>query len=167
MGVGFAFTVTMAVAKQLPEVYEMVVVPVRLALAVTIPVAAPTEAIVPDIFQVPPGLESDNVVVEPWQMDRFPFMAAETPLTVMVNVPVHPAAVVYVIAAVPLEIPVTTPAAETPETAVAPELHVPPATASCNKVVPPVHIVAVPVIVGKALTVMMVLAVQPATPDCA
>jgi len=68
--------------------------------------------------------------------------------------------------AVPLATPVTTPAALTvafPD----PELHVPPATASCSAVVPPMHIAAVPVTVGTALTVTVVFATQPAAPVAA
>lgn len=65
----------------------------------------------------------------------------------------------------PLATPVTKPAAFIVAIPGDPELHVPPETASCKTVVPPMHIVAVPVIVGTVLTVTIVIATHPAAPD--
>jgi hypothetical protein len=83
-------------------------------------------------------------------------------LTTTVIDVVQPEEVVYVIGAEPTVTPVTTPDVRpTVATAVFPLLHVPPLVRSCNKVVPPVHMVIVPVIGAAALTDTIAVAAQP------
>ena len=65
IGVGLALIVSIAVAEQTAVVYDTVVVPVRLALAVTTPVALPTVASRLLMLHVPPVPTSLNEVVAP------------------------------------------------------------------------------------------------------
>ena len=65
--------------------------------------------------------------------------------------------------AVPKEIPVTIPVeAPTVATKALLLVHVPPVTELCNVVVPPTHVVVMPVIGATGLTVMVSVAEQPA-----
>ena len=75
------------------------------------------------------------------------------PATVNETVVAQPDEVVYVIVVVPLATPVTTPDALIVATAVVDDDHVPPDTVLDNVDVPPITVVAVPVIVGNAFTV--------------
>lgn len=72
----------------------MVAVPVSVALAVTTPVDPTTLAIPLPILQVPPALASVSVVLVPWHKNKLPLIAEDVPLTVTVNIPIHPPAVV-------------------------------------------------------------------------
>jgi hypothetical protein len=164
IGLGLGLTVTTAVARQVLVVYEMVLVPVKLALAVTSPEDDPIMATSVVPLHIPPGLASLSVLVPPLHKDKLPLMTTDGPLTVIVIMPVQPVAVVYVIIALPSAIPVTTPVGLTVANAVDPELHVPPVTTSCSAVVPPGHTVVVPLMAGTVLTVTTVVAMQPADP---
>jgi hypothetical protein len=90
---------------------------------------------------VPPGVASLSVIAEPSQTAPGPVIAAGNGSTVTTVVRAQPVAViVYVIAAVPVEIPETIPVdAPIVAIAVAPLSHVPPGVASERVVVCPVH----------------------------
>ena len=75
------------------------------------------------------------------------------PATVNETVVAQPDEVVYVIVVVPFATPVTTPNEVIVATAVVDDDHVPPAIVLDNVDVPPMTVVAVPVIVGNAFTV--------------
>jgi len=75
-------------------VYEIVAVPVVLALAVTTPVDPTTLATMLLMLHVPPEVASLNVVDAPWHNDILPLMAVERPLTVTTNVLIQPVVVV-------------------------------------------------------------------------
>ena len=85
-----------------------------------------------------------------------------TALTVIVTVVLQPAAVVYVMTLVPLATPVTSPVeASTVATAMVPLLKVPPVILGVKVVVEPTQTLVVPLIVGRALTVTVVVVLQP------
>ena len=124
---GNGFTVTIAVAAQIPKVYEIVAVPV--ALPVTIPVAV-IEAVVGSVLlHKPPPVASLSDVVSPRHTVSVPDLAAGCVTTVTMVVAAH-APIVYDITVVPTPIPVTTPVVDIVPTAGVTLLHVPPPVAS-------------------------------------
>jgi len=106
---------------------------------------------------------SVSVILEPTHTAGRPLIAAGSGFTVTVEVIKHPVGNVYVIVALPADIPVTVPEigpiVATPALLLA---HVPPDDVLLNVVVAPTQTDAVPVIAaGKALTVAVVLEEQP------
>jgi hypothetical protein len=163
--VGCALTVIVAVLEHpLLLVYVIVVVPA--ATPVTTPalltVATPvledvhgfTAAGVPDPV---------SVVVDPTQTFNVPVIAG-CALTVTVAVLLHPLLLVYVMIAVPAATPVTTPALLTVATPVLDDVHGLTAAGvpdPVSVVVDAIQMVNVPVIVGCALTVTVVVLLHP------
>ena len=93
MAEGNGFIVTLVVTKQLKgEVYVVIAAPA--ATPPNTPVVAPivaTEVLL--LVQVPPGVASLNVLVDPWHMDVLPTMPDGRGFTVIVVVLLHPAVV--------------------------------------------------------------------------
>jgi hypothetical protein len=88
-----AFTVTSAVAEQLPSVYTILVEPVL--IAVTTPVEASTDAIEPSpLLHAPPVVDELSVVVLPLQSVSDPVIAPGVASVVNTDVVTHPALVV-------------------------------------------------------------------------
>ena len=111
---------------------------------------------------VPPVVASVNVAVKPWQTSVAPAIAAGNGLTVTGAFEEHPAAVIYVIVAVPPDIPVTTPVVAPIDATIALLLlHVPPPIELDNAVVLPTHTCIVPEIEGKPFTTTVAIAEQP------
>ena len=133
----------------------------------TIPVEEPTVAI--DgllLVHVPPGLGFVSVIV----LNTHTLFPVDGPdigpgeeITVIVNVLKQPVGSIYVMVAVPVEMPVTRPVAEpTVATAGLLLLHVPPGVADVSVVTAPIQTVDVPAIVaGSGLTVTTAVAIHP------
>ena len=124
---GNGFTVTIAVAAQIPKVYDIVVVPVP--LPVTIPPAVIEAVVTSVLLHTPPPVASLSEVVSPRHTARVPDIAAGCVTTVTMVVAAH-APIVYDITVVPTPIPVTTPVTDTVPTTGVTLLHVPPPVAS-------------------------------------
>src|SRR5204862_639672 len=110
MGSGIGLTVTVAVLMQpVPSVYVIIATPTF--TPPTTPVPDPTVAMnVLPLLQVPPGVTSARVVVNPIHTFMVPVMVAGSGLTVTVAVLIHPVLVkVYVIIDVPADTPETIP----------------------------------------------------------
>lgn len=121
-----------------------------------------TEALL--LVHAPPLVASFRLVVSPTQTLDVPVTDAGLPLTVTTFVARQPDANVYDIVAVPADTPVTTPEASIEATTVLLLLHVPLPVTSLSVVVEPAHTLAVPVMAdGTALTVTVVVAIQPRT----
>ena len=137
------------------------------AVPVLIPEKAPendTVAIagLPLVHETPPPVASVRNVVLPWHTSVLPDIAAGAALTVTLYVLLQPVGSVYVIIAVPAELPVTFPEPP-PVTVVLSELHVPPLVASLSVIVELSHTLTGPVIAaGFGLTVIIIVARQPA-----
>ncbi len=113
-------------------------------------------------FQVPPAGISLNVAVLPWHTWVVPDIADGSVFTVTVVEAVQPAVVVYLMITLPVATPDTIPlAASTTAMLVLLLLHVPPVGESLNVVMLPAHIVLLPVTGVIALTVTVVVALQP------
>jgi len=157
---GNGFTVTIVVVIQpVGNVYDTTAVPAL--KPVTVPPVSDTAIIVYSVDHVPPPA-SLSVIDEPTHKGTFPEIASGKGFTVIVVVVIQPVGNVYVIVAVPVALPVTTPDGDTE--AVAPDelAHVPPAVASLSAVVSPTHTFMVPVMpAGKGFTVTTAMLVQP------
>lgn len=114
------------------------------------------------LLQVPPVVASLNIDVPPTQTEVMPVIADGTGKMVITTVAIQPVGKVYVIIAVPDDMPVTMPdEIPTVATTVLLLLQVPP-PASNKAVVWPTHTMVTPVIVpGKGLTVMVIVAAHP------
>lgn len=113
----------------------MVAVPT--AIPVTTPLAEIVAVPVALLLHTPPEVALVSVIVLPVQTTGLAGkMAPGAVFTVAMVDTEHPA-IVYNIVAVPTELPVTTPPAETDAMPVALLLHAPPAVASVKVVVPP------------------------------
>jgi len=127
---------------------------------VTTPLDEPTAATpgVP-LVHVPPAGELASVVVPPEQITIVPDIAPGRALTVTILVTKQPADSMYVIVAVPADIPLTVPLSEpTVATVTLPLVHVPPPVVDDSDVDAPIHTVAVPVIdAGIGFTVAIVV----------
>jgi hypothetical protein len=160
---GCVLTVTGLVEKQPPDnVYVITVVPALTPF--TTPVEEPTVATpVLPLVQVPPVGEELRAVVEPVQTDAVPVIAEGALDTVTAWVAKQPPDNVYVITAVPVLTPFTTPVEEpTVAIPVPPLVQVPPVGEELRVVVEPVQTEAVPVIAdGCVLTVTAWVAKQP------
>ena len=86
IAVGCVFTVTVAVAAQLPIVYDTVEVPVLILLAVTVPPVLIVATVVVTLLHTPPPVASVSVIELPWQMGVLPLMAAGKVVTVAICV---------------------------------------------------------------------------------
>lgn len=135
---------------------------------VTTPEREPTVATAGVLLvQVPPGVVLASVVVLPVQTDKDPDIAPTEALTVTVTVDAQPVDIsVYVIVAVPVDTPVTTPDEEpTVATEGVPLVHTPPGEEEVSVPVPPGHSAVGPVMPGNGLTVIdalpVMVAVQP------
>lgn len=141
----------------------MAVVPV--VRPVIAPVADPIVATeVVALAHVPPVVASVSVMLAPTHKADGPLIAAGNGFTVTVVFLKHPPGAVYVTIAVPAETPVTTPVDVPTVTVEAAVLHDPPAVTSASVIVlPPAHTLTGPVMTsGKALTVTVAIAIQPA-----
>lgn len=129
----------------------MVVVPAR--IPDTTPVA--TLAVVGMLlFQTPPLVASVSVVVSPTHTLGVPVMAAGVSVTVTTWVVAHPVPSVYVINAVPVDTPLTTPVVPPIDIFELVLLHAPPGVASVSILINPVQIWRLPVITdGSGFTV--------------
>jgi len=132
---------------------------------VTMPEAEPidaTDGVALD--QLPPVVAFDKVVVAPIETPDAPVIAAGDALIVIVVVLKHPLPSVYVIVAVPGDIPITIPVAESTVALVGLLVdQTPPGVAWLSAVVSPTHTLSVPVIAaGVAFTVTCVMLEQPA-----
>jgi hypothetical protein len=161
MAAGAGLTVTVANAEHpVGSVYVITAVPPE--MPVTAPEPEPTVATpVAPVLHVPPPA-SVNVVISPGQMTIVPEIALTALFTVTVVNAVHPVGSVYVISDVPGDAPITMPVPE-PMVAIVvlPLLHVPP-PASVSVVVPPTHMLVVPLMAdGKGFTVSVVFVVHP------
>ena len=159
MELGAAVTDTILVTLQLPpRVYVIIAVPGDTAdtMPDAIPIVA-TEGFA--LIHVPPVETSPRVVVVPVQMtDVPPVMGEGVAKTVTTLVALQPVPSEYVIVAVPVETPVTTPEEPTVAILVAELLQTPPPTAFVNVVVAPAHMLAVPRIgAGEGFTVTTVV----------
>ena len=115
------------------------------------------------LIHVPPGDESDKIVVRPKQTLLMPLTATGSGFTVTPTVAIQPVGKVYVIIAVPASAPPTVPV-PTPTTATEISLldQTPPAVISVSAIVNPAQTFVVPVMAaGSAYTVTIVLARQP------
>ncbi len=136
------------------------------AIPVTTPVllTVATDGVADDQGVVPSAVpDPTKVVVDPAQTIAVPVIVG-VPLTVTIWVVVQPPVFIYVITLVPAEIPDTTPVLLTVATDGVADAHgvVPSAVAEpLNVVVEPTQTLAVPVIVGFALTVTVCVCVQP------
>lgn len=160
---GSALTVTDVLTEQ-PEPNEYVMVAIPAVTPVTIPVDDPTVAIPGALLvHVPPVTPSLSVVARPMHTCVTPVIAVGTVFTVTVAVALQPAAIVYVIPAVPAVMPLTTPVVDpTLAMVVAPLVHVPPVVMLLSVVVCPAHKVILPVIAaGIALTLIVLNTAQP------
>lgn len=130
------------------------------ALPKTTPDEEPTAAIeVALLLQVPPVVGLLSAVVLPRHTPVLPVIDVRL-LTVTVVLPMQPAVVVKVMAAVPAATPVTTPPLTTVAIEVLPLLQAPPPTLLLSVVVRLMHICFVPVIDGKGFTVTYILIVS-------
>ena len=137
----------------------MVVVPV--ATPVTIPLVEPmvaTDGLL--LVHVPPVVGSVRVVVAPTHTNGVPPIVPGAVLTVTTAVAVQMPPVVYVIVAVPAEIPVTVPEPE-PMVAMAGLLlvHMPPVTALVRVVVAPTQTCRVPPMEAGVVTTVTIVVV--------
>src|ERR1035437_7897558 len=163
--VGSAFTVTVAVMVQpLLLVYVITLVPAEtpvtnpVLLTVATDGVADTHAL--DAAGVP---EPVSCVVNPVQTFSVPVIVGSA-FTVTVAVMVQPLLLVYVITLVPAETPVTNPVLLTVATDGVADTHALDAAGvpePVNCVVNPTHTFDVPVMVGKAFTVMVAVMLQP------
>lgn len=156
-------TVTTTCAAQPPTVYLMVVVPGF--EPVTMPVSAPTDAIVTGVLvHRPPEVELDNEIDAPTQTLVGPEIADGNGFTVIILVTKHPPPMLYVTTPVPTDMPVTTPVVD--PTLIFPDdvCQVPPATEFESVVLVPTHTVESPVIApGVGVTVTVFTSIQPNT----
>lgn len=130
------------------------------ATPVTTPVEEPTVAIDPlPLLHVPPAVASVRLDVEPAHASVVPEIPTGNGLTVIGVVVIQPVPIVYVIVALPVATPVTTPPVLTIAVAISLLLHAPPAVASVTLVVKPRHTFPLPVIAaGNGLMVTGVVA---------
>ena len=116
------------------------------------------------LVQMPPAVVQLSWVLEPGHVAGAPPIAAGAAFTVSDAVAKHPALCVYVITAIPVLMPVTTPV---PASTVALETllldHVPPVAPAASVVVAPGHTCSVPVTgPGIGVTVTITDVLQPA-----
>lgn len=150
------YTVTVVTAVQPSDVvYTIVAVPPDIPRAVPLLTPIVATAGLP-LLHVPPVVPLLSVDVLPWQRLVVPVMAL-IGLTVIIDVAVQPAGVMYFINADPLEIPDTIPADDIVAIVVAPLLHVPPGVASLNVIVKPWQTDVGPVMGASGLTVAVVV----------
>ena len=150
----------MPVAQPVPKVYDTVVVPA--AMPATVPVVAPmvpTAAVL--LLQVPPAVLLPSVVVWPAHTSGIPLIVPGTALTVIVVVFWQPVDGVFVIIAVPLVNPVTSPVVGFTDTVGSALAQVPPAIVLASVIVAPTHKLVGPLITGSGYTVTGVVAAQP------
>ena len=123
----------------------MVAVPV--VTPVTTPVAEPIVTSLPDVLQLPPGVPSATVIIEPSHTAVGPVITAGSGFTGMVAVVAQPVPIEYVIIEVPVVTPNTTPLLD-PMVAipVEPLIHVPPVVGSVSVPIRPIHIDVLPMI---------------------
>jgi hypothetical protein len=129
---------------------------------VTIPVVGPTVAtVVVLLVHSPPGTASVNAVLSPVHKEALPVIG-NLGLTVIILLAVQLPPIEYVMVAVPPATPLTTPVPLIVATAVLLLVQPPPPGASLSVIVSPWHTDDGPVIIpGVALTVTVVVAVQP------
>ena len=125
---------------------------------VTVPLVPTVAIAVFDDDHVPSAVASESEIVAPSHTDEEPLTAATAgpPFTVTILfTDAHP--IIYEISELPALTPVTTPVVGcTVATAGVPELHVPPDTELLSVVVPPMQIVAVPLMAaGMGFTVIV------------
>lgn len=96
----------------------------------------------------PPGVRLLNVVVAPWQTFNEPVIELGNGFTAIDILMLQPVGTVYIIVALPIALPVTSPDAFTLAIPGADELHVPPLTLLVNIVVEPIHTCDAPPIAG-------------------
>ena len=147
-------------AQPVPKVYDTVVVPA--AMPATVPVVAPmvpTAAVL--LVQVPPPVLLPNVVDWPAHTSGIPLIVPGTALTVIVVVFWQPVDGVFVIIAVPLVNPVTSPVVGFTDTVGSALAQVPPAIVLASVIVAPTHKLVGPLITGSGYTVTGVVAAQP------
>ena len=114
------------------------------------------------LLQVPPGVRSLRVVVDPVQTVCVPVILTGVGLTTTPSVTKQPAGNVYVIVGLPAATPPTIPVDPTVARSVLLLIHVPPPTPSVNGVVWPTHTVVLPPIrVGAWFTVIIDVVTQP------
>jgi hypothetical protein len=147
-------TVMVLVIKQLfGAVYEMIAVPAP--LPVTTPVESPMPA-TPGLLlaQVPPVVMSLRVMLLPLHSLAGPLMDDGSGSTVNTVVTAQPAGLVYVIVAVPGDVPVTMPVAgTTPAMATLLLAHVPPVIEALRRLLFPLQTEVTPEITGTGFTV--------------
>ena len=134
------------------------------AVPFTTPVVTPTLAIEGDpLLQLPPVVVLLSVIVEPRQTEEGPVIDPGAACTETTTVAKQPEVNIYVIVAVPIELPETRPPVEvTSATPALLVLHDPPGAPSVNKEVPPKHIFVLPNIAGgPAVTVTTRVPVLP------
>lgn len=113
----------------------------------------------PELHTPPPA--SDNATMKPTHRALFPVMVDGCGLTVTTDVAVHPDGIVYVINAVPADIPVTTPPVLTVAIEVGVLLHEPPVVASLKVIMCPSHTLPGYRIGDIGLIVKVAVAMQP------
>jgi hypothetical protein len=130
---------------------------------VTTPEVLTVATDVAELLHVPPKPpETDNVEVEPAHIELTPVIVPGLELTVTIIIVEQPVGKVYVIAVVPIDVPVTIPVAN-PTVAIAgfEDTHTPPAGLDDKVEDTPVHIKGLPVIeVGKGFTVTTAVAIS-------
>jgi hypothetical protein len=105
---GKGLTVSTATLTHAPNAYDIIEVPG--ATPVTMPDVLPIDAAAPVLLlQVPPVSVIASAVVAPGQAVSVPLIEESGAFTVRVLVAIHPVPSVYVIFAVPVVMPVTTP----------------------------------------------------------
>ena len=157
--------VAMPVPQAVMTTYDMVAVPAP--TPVTMPVVPMVAMVVLLLRQLPPVVASASVVVAPWQTVVAPVIVPADGVVFIVTVAVMFAVPqelvrVYVMPAVPLETPVTTPVALTVAMAALLLLQVPPERDAVRVFDAPTHMVVVPVTVadeGAGITVTTAVAV--------
>ena len=114
---------------------------------VTTPVVAPIVKSVPVVLQLPPGVPSATVIIEPSHTAVGPVITAGSGFTVMIAVVAQPVPIEYVMIEVPVVTPNTRPLLD-PIVAIPvdPLIHVPPVVGSVSVPVRPIHIDVLPVI---------------------
>lgn len=159
---GDALTV-MPIVALVPQPDEKVIVTAPADMPVTTPVVGCTVALpVLLLLHVPVGVASVRVVLKPVHTVLEPDIAPAEVRAVTVVVALPQPTLLYVMVAVPLVTPVTTPAELMVATPVLLLLHEPPAVASAKVTVAPVHTLVVPVMAaGVVLTVIFCTAAEP------
>jgi len=163
IGSGAGFTVTAVTdAQPVTGVYNIVAIPAVPPVTTPAPLIVATEVGV--LLHTPPVVASLSVIVVPLHNDVAPMMPAAPAFTVTVAVTVQPLPSEYVITEVPGALPVTVPVVLMVAVTVLPLVQVPPPAVLPSVVVPPAHKCNIPLIAeGARFTVIMVVAVQPAT----